>query len=126
MYVQRHHLTMLIRLYSAPFVFRGRSFSQLCCLFNILAKEHYQILDVGAGLGRSILPPKNCSAINLTFMLLSMTNKHKLLQEVFARIQVCQDFSQLDDSLDQLSCRIVWNILIWMIWQNSFLTCTVL
>lgn len=86
----------------APFVFRGRSFSQLLLSLQYLeAKEHYQILDVGAGLGRSYITAQELLGDKFDFHAIEHDQKAiNYYKRFLPRIQVCQDFSQFDDSLD--------------------------
>lgn len=86
----------------APFVFRGRSFSQLLLSLQYLeAKEHYQILDVGAGLGRSYITAQELLGEKFDFHAIEHDQEAvNYYKRFLPRIQVCQDFSQFDGSLD--------------------------
>ena len=83
-------------------MFRSRSFGQLLLARQYLeAKEHYEILDVGAGLGRSYITARELLGDKFDFHAIEHDEEAiSYYKKFLPGIQVCLDFEQFDASLD--------------------------
>ncbi|MDB2469173.1 class I SAM-dependent methyltransferase [Alphaproteobacteria bacterium] len=96
------HYVDFTKYIPAPFVFRGRSLSQFLLSLQFLApKEKYQILDVGAGLGRSFISAKELLQDKFIFYAIEQdTAAIHYYNRFLPGINVCQDFSGFNGTLD--------------------------
>ena len=96
------HYVNFLTVTPSPFIFRARSFAQLLLAFQYLKpKQHYNILDIGAGLGNSYITATEIFGDNFDFFAMeedkAATSYYK---RQFPRINVSKDFSQLECRMD--------------------------